>query len=100
MNHTLDKTTCIGFTDEEFEKFKTRYDTDKYNQRMILIARIFEYDKFLGVDVKQLKRNPNYYNDQFDYLYDMNFYELEEFEQKMHELVTTFGQVLNKNYRK
>lgn len=98
MTHTIDKTTCFGFTKEEFDSFKQRYDQDKFNQRMVMIARIFEYDVFLSIDEKILSKNPYYYNDQFDRLYDMNFYELEELEQEMHDSVESYGRILKLHY--
>lgn len=67
----------------------------KRADRIEYIRRIFEYESFLGMLVKQVKRNPYYYNDTFDKLYDMNFYHLEELEQNIHQVVTQYKQNIN-----
>lgn len=89
--------TYIGnFSSTEFETVKSNWATEKYNMRMIYTQRIFNYNKFIGIEDKQLKFNPYYFNDTFDYLYGMNFYDLEELDQTSHGLSETYLEILNK----
>jgi hypothetical protein len=76
--------------------FKSFMDQEKRNTRTILIQRIFEYEQFVGILSKKVVKNPFYYNDRFNELYDMNFYHLEELEQKMHEHVYRYGELILK----
>ena len=68
--------------------------TERFNQRLEHIRRIFEYDRFLGIDVKNAKRNPLYWNDQFDKLMDMKLEELEKLEIEMHLHVEQYGKII------
>jgi len=81
---------------EEFETIKSNWAADKYNMRMIYIQRIFNYNKFIGIEDKQLKRNSYYFNDTFDYLYGLNFYELEDLDQTSHGLSETYSRIVQK----
>ncbi len=65
---------------------------ERFNTRMILIARCFEYDRRLEVDVKSLRIDPYYYNNFFDMLFDMPYYKLEEFEVKMFKILKDYEQ--------
>lgn len=76
--------------------FKSFMDQEKRNARIILIQRIFEYEQFVGLLSKKVVKNRFYYNDRFDELYDMNFYELEDLEQKIHEHAHQYGELILK----
>jgi len=67
----------------------------EHNTRMCYIQRVFEYNKCLGVEEKQLSRNKYYYNDLFDCLYDMELKALEAHEQIVHEYYIRYTQTLN-----
>ena len=81
----------------EFEAIKQHWNTDKHNMRMIYIQRIFNYNKFIGIEDKQLSRNPYYFNDTFDYLYGLNFYDLEDLDQQLHGLSETYSRIMARN---
>jgi len=65
---------------------------ERFNTRMALIARCFKYDRQLSVDVLSLKTDPLYYAHYFDQLYDMPYWELEEFELKMFKITQDYGE--------
>lgn len=73
-------------------KVNAELQAERFNTRMILIARCFEYDKELLVDVLSLKIDRLYYNNYFDQLFDMPYWELEEFEVKMFKITKDYGE--------
>jgi len=64
------------------QDLKSFMDNEKRNMRIVLIQEIFKHEKFIGLLDRKVAKDPYYYNQRFDELYDMNFYELEELEQK------------------
>lgn len=76
--------------------FKSFMDQEKRNTRIILIQRIFEYEHFIGLLRRKVVKDPYYYSHRFDELYDMNFYELEDLEQKIHGIATDYSQLILK----
>lgn len=78
-------------------KVNDEIQQDRFNTRMILIQRCFDYDKFLKVDEKSLKDDPYYYNTYFDQLMKMSLEELEEWEIKMFKITKDYGQWLSNN---
>ncbi len=76
--------------------FKSFMDQEKRNTRIILIQRIFEYQEFVGMLPRKVAKDPYYYNNRFDELYDLNFYELEELEQKIHGIAADYSQLILK----
>jgi len=77
-------------------KVKAELQTERFNQRMIHIARCFEYDKFIGVDVRSLKTDRLYYNHYFDMLMDMNLEDLEAWEVKIFKITKDYGEAINR----
>ncbi len=72
---------------------------ERFNERLCYIGRIFEYDKVIGADIKFLNKNPLYYNDVFDGLYEMPLERLERIDKEMSEAVNHYKQQLsNPNY--
>lgn len=68
---------------------------EEYNSTIVYIQRIFEYELFLGVLGRQVRRNKYYYNDRFNFLYDLSFCELENLEQMIHGLVIQYSNIQN-----
>lgn len=58
---------------------------DEHNTKMCLIRRIFERNKYLGIEDRQLKKNRLYFNNQFDFLYDQSIDTLESIDHVLHE---------------
>lgn len=71
-------------------RVKHSLQIEQANSRLVLIARCFDHDKRLGVDIRSLRNDKYYYNNYFNQLYDMNYYSLEEFEQKMFKIVKDY----------
>lgn len=81
---------------EHIKEFKIHWETEKRNTRIILIQRIFEYEHFIGLLKRKVAKDPYYYNVRFNELYDLNFYELEELEQKISGYASDYGQLILK----
>jgi len=99
MKMNLSKTTYNAMTQEMLNacnKVNAELQAERFNTRMALIARCFEYDKFLGVDEKSLKTDPFYHNNYFDQLMDMKYWELEEFEIKMFKITQDYEESICK----
>lgn len=79
------------------EKVWADLQVERHNERMEYIRRIFNADKFIGIDQKILARNPFYYNDLFDHLYDMKLWDLEELDKEMHLICEQYGKILIRN---
>ena len=73
-------------------KVNAELQTERFNTRMTLIARCFEYDKFLNVDEKSLKTDPFYWANYFDMMMDMKCWELAEWEIKMFKITKDYGE--------
>jgi hypothetical protein len=64
-------------------------------ERLEYISRIFEYDKYLGQDLKELKFNKYYWNDLFDSLYDLDIDELMQMEITMFNIIEDYKRCIN-----
>lgn len=69
---------------------------ERYNTRMEYIRRIFNYDKFIGHDLKALQKNRLWYNHQFDHLMEMNLWDLKELDKEMHLICEQYGKVITR----
>lgn len=76
------------------EELVKRVEKKRKETKLLYISRIFRYDSFLEVDQKELKKNPYYYNDLFDKLYDLSVEELEIYDQRMDKIVDDYEQSL------
>lgn len=76
------------------EELVKRVEKKRKETKLLYISRIFRYDNFLEVDQKELKKNPYYYNDLFDKLYDLSVEELEIYDQRMDKIVDDYEQSL------
>lgn len=79
------------------EKINTELQTERFNTRMVHIARCFQYDHFLGVDTKMLQKDRFYYNDYFNLLYGMKLDELEQCEIKMFQITKDYGESITRD---
>jgi hypothetical protein len=78
-------------------KINADLQIERFNERMVLIARCFEYDKFLGVPERELRLgNHLYYNNYFDQLMDMKLWDLEDWEVKMFKITKDYGDAINR----
>lgn len=76
------------------EELVKRVEKKRRETKLLYISRIFRYDNFLEVDKQELKKNPYYYNDLFDKLYDLSVEELEIYDQRMDKIVDDYEQSL------
>jgi len=76
------------------EELVKRIEKKRRETKLLYISRIFRYDNFLEVDKQELKKNPYYYNDLFDKLYDLSVEELEIYDQRMDKIVDDYEQSL------
>jgi len=90
MTTNLDKLNAL--TPEQWEQV-----ISERTERILLIKQIFGYDKFLGVDVKELQTNKYYYNDFFNQLWDMTTEELRWWEDKLGLEVANYQSIIT-NY--
>lgn len=77
-------------------KINSDLQAERFNQRMVHVARCFEYDRFLLIDIKSLATDPLYYNSYFDQLMSMSLEELEEWEIKMFKITKDYGESITK----
>lgn len=71
---------------------------ERFNIRMTHVARCFQYDHFLGIDVKSLKKDRLYYNNYFDMLMSMTLEQLEKHEIKMFKITKDYGESISRDY--
>lgn len=79
-----------------YDKAWNEIQIERFNQRLIYIARIFSYDKFIGIDEKILQSNRYYFNDFFDYMYDLPLSKLEELDQESHANAFHYAEILRR----
>ncbi len=77
---------------EACKRVNEELQIERFNQRMIHIARCFDYDRFLFIDVKSLETDPLWYNNQFDILMAMPLDELEQHEIESFKITKDYGE--------